>query len=278
MARTIAAVLLSALLPGLPAVLAQEISFNRTAGEVQVGTCEGLKTHAELGVDISIIVTANLRCSETITVPPGVDVSIGSAVDGGWVIAIAEDFSVPDPSSVNLLVNPRDSYLSLDQLGFVNEAGTVGSPGEVRAVWNEGTLDIAGCSFYGLNYASQQDGGAVRGGRDERRKTAAAYISKSTCYCCRAVRLLCTSAPVVHRNRTVVLQYAVGQWYAPACSCGCVVGGRVCRMQSFYFHRRQIAAPAAWLGLFLHRQEGRKKKRTSLSVRRPFVCSRNFDD
>lgn len=164
MART--ALLLSALLSGLqsPAARAQVITFNRTAGEVEVGTCEGLKKHAELGLDVSIVVTDNLRCTETITLAAGVDVSIGSAVDESWLVAISENFSVADPTSINLLVNPGGSYLSLDQLSFVNEAGTVGSPGEVRAVWNEGTLDITGCSFEGLNYASQQDGGAVRRG------------------------------------------------------------------------------------------------------------------
>lgn len=143
---------------------AQEvISFNRTAGEIEVGTCEGLKKNAELGVDISIVVTANLRCAETITVPAGVDVSVGSAADEEFLIAIAEDFAAPDPTSVALLVNPEGSHLSLDRLSFANEAGTSGSPGAARAVWNQGSLEVNGCSFVGLNFASLQDGGAVSG-------------------------------------------------------------------------------------------------------------------
>lgn len=140
---------------------AQVISFNRTAGEVEVGTCEGLKKNAELGVDISVIVTANLRCAETITVPAGVHISIGSAADENYLVAIAETFAAPDPSSVTLLVNPEGSHLSLDRLTFANEAGSAGSPGAARAVWNRGSLEVNGCSFVGLNYASLQDGGAV---------------------------------------------------------------------------------------------------------------------
>lgn len=139
----------------------QVIGFNRTAGEVEVGTCEGLKKNAELGVDISIVVTANLRCAETITVPAGVHVSIGSAEDENYLVAIAESFAAPDPASVTLLVNPEESHLSLDRLTFANEAGTAGSPGAARAVWNRGSLEVNGCSFEGLNYASLQDGGAV---------------------------------------------------------------------------------------------------------------------
>lgn len=139
----------------------QIISFNRTAGEVEVGTCEGLKKNVELGVDISVVVTANLRCSETITVPQGVHISVGSAADESYLVAIAEDFASPDPTSVTLLVNPEGSHLSLDRLTFANEAGSAGSPGASRAVWNQGSLEVNGCYFVGLNFASLQDGGAV---------------------------------------------------------------------------------------------------------------------
>ncbi|CAN0115402.1 unnamed protein product [Pylaiella littoralis] len=139
------------------------ISVNRTAGQVEVASCEGLKKNAELGIDIDIIVTANLRCSETVTIPSGVDVTIGSEEDAqeNWYIVIAEDFVVPDPTSATLLVNPKGSYLSLDRLSFSNDPGTAGSPGAVRAVRNEGTLDVSSCLFSGLNFASAQDGGAI---------------------------------------------------------------------------------------------------------------------
>ncbi len=139
----------------------QVISFNRTAGQVEVGTCEGLKKHVELGVDVSVVVTANLRCTQAISVPTGVEVWVGSAAGENYLIAVAEDFGVTDPTSATLLVNPAGSRLTLDELTFANEAGTTGSPGEARAVWNEGTLDVNGCYFLGLNYASLQDGGAV---------------------------------------------------------------------------------------------------------------------
>lgn len=139
----------------------QVISVNRTAGQVEVGTCEGLKKNAELGVDISIIVTDNLLCFSTITISPGNTVSIGSATDQIYLVAIAEDFAAPDPTSVTLLVNPEGSHLSLDSLTFANEAGAAGSPGAARAVWNGGSLEVNGCDFVGLNFASLQDGGAV---------------------------------------------------------------------------------------------------------------------
>lgn len=153
------------------------ISVNRTAGQVEVASCEGLKKNAELGIDIDIIVTANLRCSETVTIPSGVDVTIGSEEDAqeNWYIVIAEDFAVPDPTSATLLVNPKGSYLSLDRLSFSNDPGTAGSPGAVRAVRNEGTLDVSSCLFSGLNFASAQDGGAVRArDRDGEKGRAAA--------------------------------------------------------------------------------------------------------
>lgn len=139
----------------------QVISFNRTAGQVEVGTCEGLKKHVELGVDMAVVVTANLRCAQAISVPTGVEVWVGSAAGENYLIAVAEDFDVTDPTSATLLVNPAGSRLTLDELTFANEAGTTGSPGAVRAVQNEGTLDVNGCYFMGLNYASVQDGGAV---------------------------------------------------------------------------------------------------------------------
>ncbi|CBJ48868.1 conserved unknown protein [Ectocarpus siliculosus] len=139
----------------------QVITVNRTAGEVEVGTCEGLKKNAELGIDISIVVTANLRCVDAITLPAGVEVSIGSAPDENFLVAVAEDFLVPDPTSASLLVNPEGSYLALDRLTFANEAGVLGSPGEVRAVWNAGQLDVDGCVFESLSFSSQQDGGGI---------------------------------------------------------------------------------------------------------------------
>eukprot|EP00752_Nemacystus_decipiens_P008481 g7578.t1 len=156
----------------------QVISFNRTAGEVEVGTCEGLKKNAELGIDISVVVTANLRCAETITVPAGVHVSIGSAADAeNYLVAIAEDFAAPDPASVNLLVNPEGSRLSLDRLIFANEAGSAGSTGAARAVWNRGTLDVNGCVFAGLNFASLQDGGAIYSTAEPGGTSGGAFVS-----------------------------------------------------------------------------------------------------
>lgn len=136
-------------------------TFNRTVGEVQVGTCEGLKRNVELGLDLSVVVTADLVCSETITLSPGQDVSVASAPLQNYLILIAEDFAVPDPTDATLLVNPESAFLTLEGLVFANEAGNEGSPGAARAVWNAGTLHVYGCSFESLNYASRQDGGAV---------------------------------------------------------------------------------------------------------------------
>ncbi|CAM9848623.1 unnamed protein product, partial [Ectocarpus sp. 8 AP-2014] len=166
MARSVFGVLLLPLLLQLlgqqpPLAQGQVITVNRTAGEVEVGTCEGLKKNAELGIDISIVVTANLRCVDAITLPTGVEVSIGSAPDENFLVAVAEDFLVPDPTSASLLVNPEGSYLTLDRLTFANEAGVLGSPGEVRAVWNAGQLDVDGCVFESLSFSSQQDGGGI---------------------------------------------------------------------------------------------------------------------
>lgn len=136
-------------------------TFNRTMGEIQVGTCAGLKKNVEMGLDITIVVNADLICSETITLSAGQDVSIASIFPQKHLVIIAEDFAVPDPSSATLIVNPRGASLALEQLYFANEAGTVGSPGAARAIWNSGSLDVNGCSFVSLNYASAQDGGAV---------------------------------------------------------------------------------------------------------------------
>lgn len=138
-----------------------EPSFDRTEGEVEVGTCEGLKKNVELGLDISIVVTADIVCSETITLVSGQEVSIASSPLENYLVAIAEDFAVADPTSATLIVNPAGASLSLGQLIFANEAAAAGSPGVARAVWNEGYLDVDGCSFVSLNYASRQDGGAV---------------------------------------------------------------------------------------------------------------------
>lgn len=136
-------------------------TFNRTMGEVTVGTCAGLKKNVEMGLDVTILVNADLVCTETITLSAGQDVSIASIFPKKHLVLIAEDFEVPDPSSATLIVNPRGASLALEQLEFANEAGTVGSPGAARAVWNTGSLDVNGCSFVSLNYASAQDGGAV---------------------------------------------------------------------------------------------------------------------
>eukprot|EP00903_Cladosiphon_okamuranus_P017268 g15912.t1 len=155
----------------------QVFSFNRTAGEVEVGTCEGLKKNAELGIDISVVVTDNLRCAETITVQQGVHLSIRSAADESYLVAIAEDFAAPDPTSASLLVNPEGSHLSLDRLTFANEAGAGGSPGVARAVWNRGRLEVNGCYFAGLNYASQQDGGAIYSTADLGGTSGGAFVS-----------------------------------------------------------------------------------------------------
>ena len=138
-------------------------TFNRTMGEVQVGTCAGLKKNVEMGLDITILVNADLVCRETITLSEGQDVSIASIFPQKHLVVIAEDFAVPDPSSATLIVNPRGASLVLEQLSFANEAGTVGSPGAARAIWNSGSLDVNGCSFDSLNYASVQDGGTVSG-------------------------------------------------------------------------------------------------------------------
>lgn len=138
-------------------------TFNRTVGEVQVGTCAGLKKNVEFGLDLTVIVTSDLLCAETITLSQGQDVSIVSEPPQQYAIAIAEDFPVPDPTSATLIVNPKSAYLSLEQLLIVNEAGSAGSPGAVRAISNAGSLDINACSFVGLNYATRQDGGAVSG-------------------------------------------------------------------------------------------------------------------
>lgn len=143
------------------AVVSAAPSFNRTIGEVQVGSCEGLKNNVELGLDMSVIVTADLLCAETITLASGQNVAITSAPFENYLVAIAEDFAVPDSTSAALIVNPEGSFLTLEQLVFLNEAGSAGSPGAARAVRNEGSLEVNGCTFLSLNYASSQDGGAV---------------------------------------------------------------------------------------------------------------------
>lgn len=136
-------------------------SFNRTEGVVQVGSCQGLKTKVELGLDITVAVNSDLLCAETISLRPGQDIRISSAGDHQHLVAIAEDFLVPDPTSSTLLVVPDGASLSLTNLWFTNEAGDRGSPGAVRAIWNSGTVDISTCTFESLNYAALQDGGAV---------------------------------------------------------------------------------------------------------------------
>lgn len=140
---------------------AAEPSFNRTVGEVRVGTCAGLKTKVELGLDISIVITSDLLCYESIALSSGQQVSIASEAQEQYGLFIAEDFATPDPSSATLLVNPPGSFLLLEGLVFSNEAGVTGSPGAVRAVRNAGSLDVNQCSFLSLNYGSMQDGGAV---------------------------------------------------------------------------------------------------------------------
>lgn len=133
-------------------------TFDRTVGEVDVGTCAGLKRHVELGLDVSVKVVTDLLCSETIALSQGQQVSIASAPAERYMVVIAEAFVVTDSAAATLIVNPSGASLTLERLLFLNEAG---STGPARAVWNEGMLDVAGCEFVNLNFASRQSGGAV---------------------------------------------------------------------------------------------------------------------
>lgn len=141
--------------------VAAQPSFNRTEGVVELGTCQGLKSKVELGLDIDIILNSDIVCTETISLSANQIVRISSAANEEYLIAVAEDFAVPDPTSSSLLLVPAGASLSLEQLRFTNEAGVQGSPGAVRAIWNLGTLDVNTCTFESLNYAAIQDGGAV---------------------------------------------------------------------------------------------------------------------
>ncbi|CAM9487762.1 unnamed protein product, partial [Sphacelaria rigidula] len=76
-----------------------EPTFNRTEGLAEVGSCEGLKSKVELGLDISIVVNSDLLCAETISLLPDQDVTISGSVNQQYVVAIAEDFPVPNPAS-----------------------------------------------------------------------------------------------------------------------------------------------------------------------------------
>lgn len=144
----------------LPRAAAQP-SFNRTEGVVQVGSCQGLKSKVELGLDITIVVDSDLLCGETISLLPGQEVKLSSWSQQQQLVVIAEDFLVHDPTSSTLLVVSEGASLSLTNLRFTNEVGVQGSPGAVRAIWNAGTVDISMCTFESLNYAGEQDGGAV---------------------------------------------------------------------------------------------------------------------
>lgn len=132
-------------------------SFNRTEFTVRVGSCEGLKTNVELGLDVDISVTSNLACSSTIQLSEGQDVII-AAETPGYFIVLAEDFNVVDSSSASLLINPFGASLSLRGLGFISEAG--GQVG-VRAIRNAGRLHVESCTFSSLSTDSTLDGGAV---------------------------------------------------------------------------------------------------------------------
>lgn len=134
-------------------------TFNRTIGEVRVSSCEGLKSNVELGLDLSIVIEADLLCESVMTLGSGQEVTIASELDEEYKIVIAAAFSAPDPTSASLIVNPLWGHLTLERLEFVNEAGATGM---ARAVWNAGVLDVAGCTFVNLNFAGSQDGGAVR--------------------------------------------------------------------------------------------------------------------
>lgn len=134
-------------------------TFNRTIGEVRLSSCEGLKNKVELGLDLSIVIEADLLCESVITLVSGQKVTIASELNEEYKIVIAAAFSAPDPTDVSLIVNPQGGHLTLKRLEFINEAGATGL---ARAVWNAGVLYVAGCSFVNLNFAGSQDGGAVR--------------------------------------------------------------------------------------------------------------------
>lgn len=134
-------------------------TFNRTIGEVRLSSCEGLKNNIELGLDILIVVEADLLCESVITLGSGQEVTIASELYEEHKIVIAAAFSAPDPTAISLIVNPLGAHLTLERLEFANEAGATGV---ARAVWNAGVLDVSGCTFVNLNFAGSQDGGAVR--------------------------------------------------------------------------------------------------------------------
>ena len=150
------------LLVGDSGLVSAAPTFNRTIGEVRVSSCEGLKNKVELGLDISIVIEADLLCEAVLTLGSGQEVTIASAYTSipteEYTIVIAEAFATPDPSAASLIINPYGARLTLERLKFRNE---VGADGSVRAVGNAGTLIVVGCTFVNLNFAFKQDGGAV---------------------------------------------------------------------------------------------------------------------
>lgn len=141
-------------------------------GATAVSNCDGLID--AVGVTANVVLESDFTCDEAVTVGAGQTVTV---TGGEHVITIDPDFAGAVSS---LFVN--EGTLTLDGVTVKSQAA-----GGVRAVYNEGDLSLAGCTFaslFGTASSMLSTGGVVSVVLCRRRF----YCIRAAC-CCTWVRV-----------------------------------------------------------------------------------------